>query len=139
MVTITKTYSDYNGVERTESFSFNLNEAELTEMELGTAGTFTSMVQSIVDAKDTPSIMAVFKDLLMKSYGRKTPDGRRFEKSPELSKEFSETPAYSMIYMELATDDTKAADFINQLIPKSLAEAAQKQNAQIKALPSVEK
>lgn len=138
MFTITKTYTDYNQISRTESFQFNLTEAELTEMELGTAGTFTSMVQAIVDAKDTPAIISVFKDLLLKSYGQKSADGRQFIKSPELSKAFTENPAYSMIFMELATDDVKAAKFINGVIPQSLADEAKKRNSNIKALPTAE-
>lgn len=133
----TITYSDYNGVERTEDFYFNLTQAELMEMELSTAGTFTAMVQGIINAKDAPSIAKIFKELLFKAYGQKSPDGRRFVKSEELSKEFSETPAYSQLYMELATNDDKAAEFVNGIMPAELAAQAV-DNAGPRLLPSAQ-
>lgn len=115
----TVTYTDYNGVERTEDFYFNLNQAELTEMELSTTGGLADMIKKIIDAQDTPSIIKTFKELLLKSYGEKSADGRRFVKSKEISDAFSQTEAYSMIFMELATDDEKAADFINGIVPST--------------------
>lgn len=124
MIKITKTYTDYNGVERTEDFFFNLSEAELMEMETGISGGFSEMIQKIYNSKDVPSIMKVFKDLILKSYGEKTLDGRRFVKSKELSEAFSQTEAYSLIYMELSTDSDKAAEFVNGLLPKKLSDRA---------------
>lgn len=124
MIKITKTYTDYNGVERTEDFFFNLSEAELMEMETGISGGFSEMIQKIYNSKDVPSIMKVFKDLILKSYGEKTLDGRRFVKSKELSEAFTQTEAYSLIYMELSTDADKAAEFINGLLPKKLSDRA---------------
>lgn len=124
MIKITKTYTDYNGVERTEDFYFNLSEAELMEMETGISGGFSEMIQKIYNSKDVPSIMKVFKDLILKSYGEKTLDGRRFVKSKELSEAFSQTEAYSLIYMELSTDSDKAAEFVNGLLPKKLSDRA---------------
>lgn len=124
MIKITKTYTDYNGVERTEDFFFNLSEAELMEMETGISGGFSEMIQKIYNSKDVPSIMKIFKDLILKSYGEKTLDGRRFVKSKELSEAFSQTEAYSLIYMELSTDSDKAAEFVNGLLPKKLSDRA---------------
>lgn len=121
MLRKTVSYTDYNGVERTEDFYFNLSKAELTEMELSTTGGLTVMLQKIVNAKDTPSIIKVFKDLLLKSYGEKSDDGRRFIKSKEISEAFEQTEAYSILFMELATDDQAAAAFINAIIPSDVA------------------
>lgn len=114
------TYVDYNGVERTESFYFNLSKAELIEMEYGTAGTFTSMIQNIIDAQDEPELIKLFKSLILKSYGKKSADGRRFEKSEEISKDFSETEAYVILFMELARDSKAASEFVNGLIPADI-------------------
>ena len=118
------TYTDYNGVERTEVFRFNLTKAEIMEMEMGTSGGFAEMVQKIVDAKDAPAIIRVFKDLVLKAYGVKSDDGKRFIKSPELSAEFAQTEAYSQLFMELATDAEKGAEFINGIVPAEMAKAA---------------
>ena len=114
------TYVDYNGVERTESFYFNLSKAELIEMEYGTVGTFTSMIQNIIDAQDEPELIKLFKSLILKSYGKKSADGRRFEKSEEISKDFSETEAYVILFMELARDSKAASEFVNGIIPADI-------------------
>lgn len=115
MLKKTFTYIDYNGVERTEDKYFNLNDAEITEMELGTDGGYAEYIQAIVDAKDTSTLIKIFKDLILKTYGEKSPDGRRFIKSKELSDAFSQTEMYSQLFMELATDDKAAAEFVNGL------------------------
>lgn len=117
MLKKTITYTDYNGSERTEDFYFNLTKAEIMEMELTTAGGLSEMIEKIVAAKDAPTIIKVFKDLVLKAYGEKSPDGRRFMKSPEISEAFSQTEAYSQLFMELATDDEAAAKFVNGIIP----------------------
>lgn len=111
------TYTDYNGTERTEDFYFNLTKAEITEMELGTSGGLAEMIRKIVDAQDAPSIIRVFKDLILKAYGEKSPDGKRFIKSDEISTAFSQTEAYSQLFMELAMDSDAAAEFINGIVP----------------------
>lgn len=124
MITKTITYTDYNGVERTEKFYFNLSKAEVLEMEMSTEGGLAETIQKIVDAKDAPAIIRVFKDLVLKAYGVKSDDGRRFIKSKELSEAFSQTEAYSEIFMELATDADAAAKFVNGIVPAELAKKA---------------
>lgn len=112
------TYTDYNGVERTEDFYFNLTKAEAMELELGTTGGLSEMIKKIVAAQDTPAIIKVFKDLILKAYGEKSDDGRRFIKSEKISTEFSQTEAYSELYMKLATDADAASAFVNGIAPK---------------------
>lgn len=113
-------YTDYNGNERTEDFYFNLTKAEIMEMEMSTTGGLSEMIQNVVKTQDAPSIIKIFKDLILKAYGEKSPDGKRFIKSPELSAAFSQTEAYSQLFMELATDADKAAAFVNGIIPKDI-------------------
>ena len=117
MLKKTFTYTDYNGVERTEDHYFNLSKAELMEMELSTTGGLAEMINKIVAAQDAPAIVKVFKDLVLKAYGQKSADGRRFIKSKELSDEFAQTEAYSQLFMELATDADAAAKFVNGIVP----------------------
>ena len=112
------TSTDFNGVTTTEAYYFNLTQAEVTEMEMGTTGSFSEMLQRIIDARDMASIIKVVKDLILKSYGIKSLDGKRFEKSPEISEAFAQTNAYSVLFMELATDDNAAADFVNGIMPE---------------------
>ena len=114
------TFTDYDGTERTEKFYFNLNEAELVEMEVTATGGLTKYLEKIIESKDGAKIMATFKELLFKAYGEKSPDGRRFIKSEELSIAFSQTEAYNNLFMELVTDDKAAAAFVNGLMPAKL-------------------
>lgn len=117
-------YTDFNGLEREEEFMFNLTEAEITEMELTTDGGLSDSIKKIIAAQDTPQIIKVFKMLLLKSYGEKSADGRRFVKSDKLSEEFAQTNAYSKLFMKLATDDKAAVAFINGIMPDSMQEKA---------------
>lgn len=121
MITKTIKYTDYNGVEREEKFLFNLSKAELMEMEMGTTGGLAEMITKIVEAQDAPSIIKVFKELILKAYGEKSADGKRFIKVNEagvpLSVGFSQTEAYSQLFMELATDADKAAEFVKGIVP----------------------
>lgn len=112
-------YVDYNGNERTEDKYFNLTEAEIVEMEMGVDGGYSAMINRIIAAQDAPTIMKTFKEFILKSYGIKSPDGVRFEKSDEISKAFMETEAYSVLFMELCTNAEAAAAFVNGIIPKS--------------------
>nr|DAI86594.1 MAG TPA: hypothetical protein [Caudoviricetes sp.] len=120
MLKKTITYEDFNGVERKEDFYFNLSKAEIMEMQFGTVGGLDVMLKKIIDAKDVKSIMDTFKMLILKAYGIKSDDGRRFIKSEEIAKEFEQTEAYSILYMELASDDNAAAEFVNGIIPKDV-------------------
>ena len=136
MLKKTITYTDYNGAERTEDFYFNLSKAEITEIEMGVKGGLTETITRIVAAQDSPAIIKIFKDLILKAYGVKSPDGKRFEKSEELSTEFAQTEAYSNLFMELAFDANKAAEFINGIVPADLAKEAAKE-AKKRGLPTV--
>lgn len=121
----TKTYTDFNGVERTEDFYFNLTHAECVEMNLSTPGGLADFIQRIIDTKDVPSLIKQFKDLVLTAYGEKSADGRRFMKDDEIRQAFSETQAYSDIFMELATDAKAASDFINGIVPSDLIASAE--------------
>lgn len=117
MIKKTITYTDYNDIERTEDFYFNLSKAELMEMEMSTAGGMTEMINKIVASMDAPAIIKIFKDLILKAYGEKSADGKRFMKSEELSNSFAQTEAYSILFTELATDADKADEFIKGITP----------------------
>ena len=117
MLKRTMTYTDYNGRSRTEDFYFNLTQAEVTEMELSVDGGLVEMINRIVAAKDGKQIIALFKDIVLRAYGEKSPDGRRFVKNQEIRDAFAQTEAYSDLFMELATDAQKAAEFVNGIVP----------------------
>lgn len=132
-------YTDYNGIEREETFWFNLSKAEIADMELSSKGGMQAYIQAIIDEQDNKELVRLFKEVILKSYGKKSIDGKRFEKSEELSKEFSETEAYVELYMELVGDANKAAEFINAVVPKELAEQAKIVEMQSKTVANLEK
>lgn len=132
MLKKTITYVDYDGNERTEDFYFNLSKAEIAEMELSTAGGLDKMINRIIAEQDGKRIIELFKNLVLKAYGKKSDDGKRFIKSKELAEEFSQTEAYSDLFMELATDAKAAAAFVNGIVP-TIPEVNKKETA---ALPA---
>lgn len=117
MLKKTITYTDYNGTSRTEDFYFNLSKAEVVEMEMSTDGRLSNWIEKVIASNNEPEIIRIFKDLVLKSYGEKSPDGKRFIKSEELRTAFSQTEAYTEIFMSLATDADAAADFVNGILP----------------------
>lgn len=120
------TYTDFNGVERTEDFFFNLTKAEIMELELGVTGGLTAMVQGVVMAQDTPSLIKIFKELILKSYGEKSADGKRFIKINDagvsLANNFAQTEAYSELFMLLATNEDEASNFIRGIVPSDVSD-----------------
>lgn len=118
MVKKTMTYENYDGVKITEDFYFNLTKAELVELEAMTPGGLANKINRITQTVNAPEIMSLFKTLIMKAYGEKSEDGKRLIKSEALSKAFTETEAYSDLFMELVTDAEAGAKFIQAIIPK---------------------
>lgn len=114
----TITYLDYNGTERTEDFYFNLTKAEVAEMELSTEGGLAKKFERIIAAQDSKQIIEIFKDLILRSYGEKSPDGKRFIKTQEAREAFEQTEAYSDLFIELASNAESASAFVNGIIPQ---------------------
>lgn len=117
-------YTDFDGNERTEDFFFNLTRAEVMEMEMGVTGGMTQMLNKIIQEQDSKKIIETFKAIILKAYGEKSPDGKRFVKNEELAEAFSQTEAYTELFMELAIDAGAAAAFINGIVPQQVAKAA---------------
>lgn len=123
MLQKTITYRDFDDNERTETFRFYLSKAELVEMETGITGGMSEMLRKIVEAQDVKQIIEVFKVFILKAYGEKSPDGRRFIKSQEITDAFVQTEAYSDLFMELSTDAEAALAFIKGLLPQGFIES----------------
>lgn len=121
MIKETITYVDYNGVERTEDFYFHLTKADVTKMELGVKGGLSELIKRVIAADDTPTVISIFEDLIKRSYGVKTPDGRGFLRRPEDLEMFMATEAYSILFMKLSTDAKAASRFVNGVVPPDLA------------------
>lgn len=119
------TYTDYNGVEQTEDFYFNLTKAELVELEMGHEGGLGEGLKKIAASNDGNAIMQEFKKILLASYGQRSPDGKRFIKNQQLRDEFESTEAYSVLFMSVVTDPEAAAEFVSGIMPQDLMKQAQ--------------
>ena len=112
------TFTDYDGNQVTENFEFNLSKAELVEMEAEYPGGMQAMIQRITKERDGKAIVSVIKDIILRSYDKRSLDGRRFIKNDDMREKFSQTDAYSELVMELAMNPDKTGEFINNNIPK---------------------
>lgn len=132
MLKKTFTYTDFFGKERTEDCYFHLSESKLAEMDLKTQDGWSEWVKEIVAAKDNETLVETFKKVILASYGQKSPDGRRFIQTKELSEEFSQTPMFDQLFMSLVTDANAAADFFNGIVPEKVQKEAKKQELEQK-------
>jgi hypothetical protein len=117
MLKKTITFTDYDGNKRVEDFYFNLTKAEVSEMELSETGGLSNFLRKIVAERNNKKIIEMFKILILKAYGVKSDDGRRFVKNQEVRDDFSQTEAYSELFMELAVNAEAAAAFVNGITP----------------------
>ena len=131
------TYTDYDGNERVKECFFNLNKAEVLELQTSWDGGLQKVLQKIIDEKDQKRMVEMFKMIILKAYGEKSLDGDRFIKSPEITEAFTQTEAYSELFMLIATDDSIAAEFINGIMPKNLIEDAKKLEEEQKKLAAL--
>lgn len=131
MLKKTITYEDYNGETLTEDFYFNLNKAELIALELTEKGGLANKMKEIVESEDGAQIIATFKELILTAYGIKSEDGKRFIKSEDLRMAFEQTEAFSELFIELATNAKSAAEFVNGVVPASLAAEVDKATAEL--------
>lgn len=110
-------YVDYNGIERIEDFYFNLSKAEITEMELSVDGGLSQMLQNLINSNNNKEIVGMFKEIILKAYGEKSLDGKRFIKNKEITEGFAQTEAFSELFVELALNEDKAAEFVKGILP----------------------
>lgn len=133
------TYTDFNDEKVTETFYFNLSETELVDMEVEHEGGFKAMIERLIERNSRKETVEFFKALVLRAYGVKSDDGKHFEKSPELHHRFSQSAAYPVLFMELATSDEEAAKFLTGIIPKSLSEEFEKAMIQQKTAEALGK
>lgn len=124
MLKKTITYHDFNGNEYTEDFWFGLTKSDLIDMEMNTPGGMQEYVTHIAQTQDMRAVLEMFKNLIFKSYGKKSPDGKRFIRSKEISEEFTQTDAYDVLLMEIFSDENAASAFVNGILPQDIAAQA---------------
>lgn len=120
-------YTDYAGVEQENEYMFNLNKAELFDWLICNGGyTIDELVLKLQKGAKGKDILAIFRSLILQSYGEISLDKQQFVKSEELSKRFEQTEAFSNLYIELVTDAKKAAEFLNGVMPAGIGDEVDK-------------
>lgn len=127
MLKKTITYTDFNDNQVTEDFYFNLTKMELIELDFAEKGELSDKLKEIVAKEDHRGILQMFKALVMKSYGVRSEDGKRFIKSQELADAFMQTDAFSELFVELMTGEQAAIDFFNAVMPASVRNSGAKE------------
>jgi len=136
----TITYEDFSGGTVTEDFYFNLSKGEVVAMEMASSdGGYSGLLERIIKEKDNSKMVSIFQDIILKSVGRKSADGRKFVKNDQIREDFASTNAYSELFVELATQAGAAAEFVNGLFPKKLLDEAAKDVQSVKIEAPAEK
>lgn len=128
MIKWTIKYENFDGEEKERVEYFHFTEAELYEMELSAHGGLHAQLESLVETQDLPAVIVLFKEIILRAYGKRSPDGELFEKSDEIRANFENSAAYGALFMELSTDAEKGANFINGIVPASLREKMEEQD-----------
>lgn len=120
-------YEDFNGNQCEEEACFYLNEAEITSLKMfSDTEDLESVQKRIINGEtkheDMLKMMDAIKELILKSYGIKSEDGKHFRKSEEISKDFEQSAAFPALFMDIYNDATgnKVQNFIKGVMPKSL-------------------
>lgn len=120
-------YTDFNGQEQHEVFYFNLTKAELVELEASYSGGLEDTIKAISESQDIKTLIGIFKELILMAYGEKSADGKQFVKTDDIRQSFASTAAYSELFMQLATDEKAAIEFIQGILPADMVEEVKKQ------------
>lgn len=129
------TYTDFNDKEATEVFYFNISKSELLELEVSTEEGFGESLKKIVAAENSKVLIETFKKIILEAYGQKSEDGKRFIKNDKLREEFSQTAAFNALFMELATNDNAASEFIRGIMPADMSAELEKEMKEIANTP----
>lgn len=130
-------YTDYNGNQKSKKYYFNLTKSELTEMDLTTVGGMRSFIDRITNSQDQAELIKLFKELILKAYGVKSDDGEKFMKGGDITTSFEQSMAYDAYFMELATNEKAAIEFVNGIMPRDLVEAANRENGKAALLAKI--
>lgn len=130
------TYTDFLEKEHTEDFYFHLSKAEIAELHLGFSGGLSEYLEEVIKAEDGEKIIQAFKKIIRASVGKRSEDGKKFVKNDEVVSDFMDSPAYSVMFMELVTDSKAATEFIKGIVPKDMVDKIEENVQNTPQIPS---
>lgn len=127
MIKKTIHYTDIMGEKSEMVTYFHMNKAEVLKWMVPDGNlTLDQVLNKFLEHKNVKEMMLTIEDLIRRSYGEKSVDGKSFVKSAERTEAFMQTEAYSTLFMELINDDDKATEFLNGIFPAELTEEVNK-------------
>lgn len=126
------TYIGYDGKEKKDTYHFNLNEAELYELDLSSIYGFTGQMERLLKAERTQEIVEMFKGIILGAVGEVSPDGRRFVKNEQIREDFYRSKAYAQLFVELVSSGEKFSEFLKAAIPEEIRKKMEADDASAK-------
>jgi hypothetical protein len=123
------TYEGFDGKTYEDTWGFYLSKADILEIQLGTFVGLDQLMKRLIETQNGKEIMAVVKEIILKSVGHTSPDGRKFLRNEDLRDEFYQTDAYSQLFTELVTDPEKVLEFIFGAVPKDIGDKMREEYA----------
>lgn len=114
------TYTDLNGDEQTETYAFHLTKENVVDLNVSPKGGLENYLQEIIASEDGAAVMENLRAIVRMAVGRRSEDGKRFEKDPVYASQFMQSEAYSELFFRLVSDAEFAAEFINKTMPSGM-------------------
>ena len=108
-------YVDFKGTEREEDVMFHYSTDEILSIMASKNEGFLEWMKKAASTNSTSELMPVFREVVLGAYGEISPDGRRFIKSKEMSKAFSETPMFTQLIESFFENTQNAVEFFNKV------------------------
>lgn len=123
-------FQDLDGNPAEVEYYFDLNQADALEMDvvhdLAQMDNPLAYLKKIVDDKDSRKLLALWKELLFNSVGKR--EGQLLIKGEEVVREFRHSGAYNQLLSELIESDDAGASFFVSIMPAEIQQkAAQEQ------------
>ena len=138
MVVKTVTFTDYLGTERTQDLYFNLTKMDLSDMQMSVDGGMQAYLDKMIKNVNKKEVYKAFTEIVLAAYGELSPDGiyhiKVDENGHKLSDKFRQSLAYEALMDEICQNEETIAEFINGIIPKSLREAAEKEQKKLEVV-----
>lgn len=115
-------YTGYDGQTKKDTWWFNLSEAELYKLELGSIGGVNGMMNRLLRENKPGEVVDMFEKIILGAVGERSVDGRKFIKNDEIRQDFYQSRAYSDLFMELVSSGENLRKFLLGAIPEELAQ-----------------
>lgn len=129
MFTVNVTYIDFDDQEYTERLYFNMTKVEFMRWQAESGDNLTERMKTALEKHDSSKIMDYFEELIRRSYGEKSDDGKRFVKDPQKTRDFMTSAAYDELFWRITQNQEECNAFMRGVLPNVPPSGEVKQNA----------